>query len=617
MTVPDILSENRRRNAVIHAPYDPLAGGDSPDRIHDDFPYWCAKYAFVKKKGGGGDVPFILNRPQRRLVALLESMRRADKPIRLILLKARQWGGSTCLQLYMAWLQLVHAEGLNSLIVAHQRVATDEIKDMFDRLLEHYKGPDNNLNLKAKKVGGSDATYRVEERNCKVKLATAERPHACRGGDYNLIHCSEVALWPDTKKNNPKKLITSATSGVLYAPLTMIVLESTANGTHNYFHNEYEAASQEVSQFKAMFVPWYEIDDYTLPFPSGKEEEFARRLLAEKDVATSVIPRRPPGAYLWNLWENGATLEALHWYVIERSKYDTHEDMASEYPSDDIEAFVHSGAKVFDPYKVKALKRYCCDPLLRGELDGDARFGPKALDKLRFNACETGLLQIWRKPHKDHEYRITDRYVVVVDIGGRSSAADWSVITVFDRAPMRDGRGPEVVAQWRGHTDFDLLTWNAARIAKWYEEALLVIESNTLETHDAMRDVEGDQSDYILSRLHDAYPRLYERRRSEAEIVQGTPAKYGFHTNRATKPMIITSLVQIVREGMYIERDKECLDELLTYEKRPNGSYGALPGYHDDLLMTRAIGLHICYNELPAPRAIHGGLQESRHQSYF
>ncbi|MDE7347538.1 MAG: hypothetical protein K2N48_12475 [Muribaculaceae bacterium] len=66
--------------------------------------------------------------------------------------------------------------------------------------------------------------------------------------------------------------------------------------------------------------------------------------------------------------------------------------------------------------------------------------------------------------------------------------------------------------------------------------------------------------------------------------------------------MVISNLVKVVREGLYIERDEACVDEYLTYERRPNGSYGAITGKHDDMLMTRAIGLHICLNEMTAPR---------------
>ncbi len=278
--------------------------------------------------------------------------------------------------------------------------------------------------------------------------------------------------------------------------------------------------------------------------------------------------------------------------------------MAAEYPSDDVEAFVHSGARVFDKYKVEDLRRECRAPLMRGEIDGDAPSGPKSLRNVRFNPDANGALAMWRDREIDPVVRVTDRYLVVVDIGGRSLKADWTVIAVFDRRPMSDGGKPEIVAQWRGHTDFDLLAWNAARIAAYYCNALLVVESNTLETADRDRSVDGDQSAFLLNQIRDAYPNLYARRGPEEAVWQGAPARYGFHTNVATKPMVISTLVQAIREGLYVERDELCLSEYLAYEQRPNGSYGALPGHHDDLLMTRAIGLHICFREMPPPRLI-------------
>ena len=189
----------------------------------------------------------------------------------------------------------------------------------------------------------------------------------------------------------------------------------------------------------------------------------------------------------------------------------------------------------------------------------------------------------------------------MVDVGGRSAKADWSVIAIFDRMPMAFGERPEIVAQWRGHTDFDLLTEKAADASRFYGNALLVIESNTLETHDRDRHTDGDLSSFILNRLRDSYPNLYARSRSEEAVTRGVPVRYGFHTNIATKPMIIATLVKVIREGMYIERDPACLDEYLSYERRQNGSYGAIAGCHDDLLMTRAIGLHIIFHELDVP----------------
>ena len=581
-TIEDILDENLRRQ-----PGPPEGPHDEPG----SFAAWARANVRIKPKGGGPDVPFILNAPQRRLVAELETMRLADLPIRLILLKARQWGGSTCIQLYMAWLQIVHAKGLNSLIIAHQISGSEQIKDMFDRMVQNYPaGPtisdDPVPALTLKRVGRSGATYRLVERDCKISIGTAERPDSSRGGDYNLVHLSEVGLWKKTKGKAPEDIVRSATSGVLLRPMTMIALESTANGAGTYFHREYLAAKEGLSQFRALFIPWYEIEAYRLP--PADLRAFAEQLLANRRSSVSG-GREQSGEYLWSLWERGASLEAIHWYVMERRKYSEHGAMAAEYPSDDIEAFVHSGQRVFAPEAVERLRRGVAEPVDVGDVDEG-----------RFVADSCGPMEVWRHP----ESGFANRYVVVVDVGGRSSKADWSVITVLDR--LGDGEKPEVAAQWRGHTDFDLLADKAAQVGRLYCNALLVIESNTLETHDRERDVDGQQAPYLLGELEDSYPNLYIR------VSPGGAPRPGFHTNTATKPMVIGGLVKAVREGLYVERDHKAIEELIQYERKPNGSYGAYTGCHDDILMTRAIALHIHFNEMPPPALSPSGRNPGR-----
>ena len=586
-------------------------------RFKHDFPFWTATLVYIHNKDAGKDVLFRLWYPQRILVSRFEEKRKAGKPIRLILLKARQWGGSTTTQLYMAWLQFFHKKGLNSLIIAHQGTASDEIKDMFDLMIK--KHPVEFLHKlgevysedepKLVGVGKSGSTHRVPQRECKIKVGTAERPNGCRGGAYSLVHLSEVGLWQKTDGKSPEDIVRSACSGILARPYTMIVMESTANGTGNFFHREYSAAADpEVeSQYEALFIAWFQIEHYSLPFDSAEElHAFAQKLYDNRDNAYTPSNREESGRYLWSLWEKGASLEAIHWYVYERAGKNDFAVMAAEFPSDDVEAFVHSGTMVFDKYLVKRFEPYCCKPKCIGEVYADADEGEEALSNLRFREDRQGLLSIWAKPETFEGYEVTNRYLTVVDVGGRSNKADWSVIVVFDRLSMIDGsEPPSVVAQWYGHCDIDRLAWRAAQIAAYYNDSLLVIESNTLETHDKERQVEGgDQSQYILNQISDIYPNLYARRQSEDEIREGAPRKYGFHTNVATKPMIISTLVKVIRERLYIERDKRCLDEYNTYERKKNGAYGAIVGKHDDLLMTRAIGLHICYREMEMPEFV-------------
>lgn len=579
-------------------------------RIMHDFAFWCAMFVMIKNKGGGDDVHFLLNCPQRELVVWLERKRINRMPIRLVLLKARQWGGSTLIQMYIAWLQLVHCRGLNSLIIAQVKDTSTEIMDMFDKMISEYPlqmlhdaGEQFKSNEKKfVSVGGQVNIKRVPQRNCKIKIGTAEKPDSCRGGDYNLVHLSEVGVWKRTEGKDPKDIVRSATKGILLRPFTMIVYESTANGTGNFFHIEYKAAKDGKSQYEAYFVPWYKIEQYRLPIDDLRK--FAEQLYNNRNNEFARSEREEPGAYLYWLWEKGATLEGIAWYIAERASVDDHGAMASETPTDDIEAFVHSGLRVFDKYKVEKLRTGCRAPKYIGELQADGDTGKEIFSNLTFSDDHQGNLWVWNKPEIDDNEKITNRYLVVVDIGGRSSKADWSVIVVFDRLGQMDGEKPVVVAQWYGHIDMDILAWKAAQIAKWYDDALLVIESNTLETKDRDRIVDGDQSQFILNQVRTVYSNLYARKQSEDEIVHEVPKKYGFHTNVLTKPMIISTLVKVVRQKLYVERDERCIDELIDYERKQNGSFGAIRGSHDDLLMTRAIGLHISLFEMPIPAVI-------------
>ncbi|MCM1071816.1 MAG: hypothetical protein NC210_04985 [[Clostridium] fimetarium] len=462
-------------------------------RCRHDFPFWAATYVYIKNKRVDGDpeILFRLSYPQRIFVETLEKSRLAGKPIRVVLLKARQWGGSTTSQLYMAWLQLCHRRGLNSLIIAHQGTASDEIKDMFDRMINSYPtcmlheiGETYAANEpKLVGVGKSGSIFRVPQRACKIKIGTAERPDSCRGGDYALVHLSEVGLWKATEGKKPEDIVRSACGGVLYKPNTMIVYESTANGTGNFFHKEYEGARGGRTQFQALFISWFQIDWNRAPFDSEDElRKFARTLYQNRESDNAMSDREEPGRYLWWLWEKGATLEAIKWYVIERTKHRQHGSMAAECPSDDVEAFVNSGAAVFDKYQVEKLKATCRPPRQVGDVYGMGDCGSDAFRDLRFREDGQGMLWVWSHPDpydpEDTE-TVTDRYLTVVDVGGRSAKADWSVIAVFDRLFMTDGGKPSLVAQWYGHTDIDLLAWKAAQIAAYYDESLLVIESNT------------------------------------------------------------------------------------------------------------------------------------------
>ena len=205
---------------------------------------------------------------------------------------------------------------------------------------------------------------------------------------------------------------------------------------------------------------------------------------------------------------------------------------------------------------------------------------------------------MWQDVENDDLEDVTDRYLVVVDVcKGHTEKADYSVIAVFDRVYMMAAEPPSIVAQWYGHIDMDLLAWKATQVAAYYNNALLVIESNTLETNNTKGEAE-----YILNLIREVYgDKLYARKQSAEDIREGIPRKYGFHTNILTKKVIIHNLKTIIREHLYTERDEGCLEEYAPYIETEKGGFEAMEGYHDDKLMTRAIGLQVCYHEMEIP----------------
>ena len=582
-------------------------------RCKHDFPFYAYAYNFIKNKEGGRMIHFKLSYPQRYLLSILEDMRLAGIPIRIILLKARQWGGSTLVQLYIAWIQLFHKESWYSDIVAQDASTSRKIKAMYSKMLEKLPPwlidcPDN-AQLTFTPYEGSQldsiitygkGTNITKARDTVITIGTYNNPNSGRGGDISCVHYSEVGLWEDTDGKKPEDIIRSISSSLLMAPLTVEVIESTANGMGNFFYRAYQAAKQGKSNRRAVFVPWFKIEKYTRPVED--KATFAQWLLDNKDNDNPPDGCLDSGKYYWHLWILGATFEAINWYILKRKDYIDHQDMMAEFPSDDVEAFRNSGKNVFSAYHLDKLKETCREPLYVGEVQGDSVQGKLALRNLHFVHDRSGLLKVWMLPQK-LKHRIARRYLVTVDVGGRGRDADWSDILVIDRYWMMFGGNPEVVAEWHGHIDHDLLAWKAAQIAAFYDNAKLVIESNTIETKD--NDTDGDQSELIFNRIAGVYDNLYIRRASEAKIAQGITTEYGYHTNRKTKPMIISNLVACVRDQSYIERNIDAIGEYAVYEKKENRcSFGAADGYHDDMVMTRAIGLHICFNEMELPAVI-------------
>lgn len=588
-------------------------------RINYDFEYFAVAYETIEHGVTAEDIPFSLQRGQRKLLEVLEDMRLSGTPIRVIILKARQLGLSTLVQLYMLWLQIVHKKSWHSVICAHLQDASKTIRAMFEKVIDNMPAIDGEK-YSMNPFQGTQNIKEVPQRKCRITVGSAEKPESVRSQNPKLAHFSEVAFFPETEKKGASQLIGSIVGTIKREKNTMIVYESTANGIGDFFNLEWEKAKQGKSAYVPVFLPWYNVEYYSEPLGETYFNHSGQRVKGDiEDFINSM------DEYELELFQYHApcTLENIHWYRGKKSEMTSDELMKQEYPSDDTEAFLDSGLPAFKASHIKALEGDCRHPeavgtLVANELPESAIFNKKkrkgVLQNIRFVEDKEMLaqsmssdpkrreqalynkLKIWDYP--DTSVKVSDRYVVVYDVSkGESKKADWGVITVFDRYWMMYKGVPEIAAEWRGRIDKDIAMWIATQIATFYNKALLVVESNTYETASKEYDVE-----FIFDIIADYYDNLYSRTPAD-KINEGAPAVYGFHMNKGTKPTIMATYTAVLRDKKYKERNIDALKEAYVYEKKQNGSYGAKEGYHDDILDTRMIGNYICI-ELPLPKII-------------
>ena len=589
-------------------------------RYRYDFEFYAVSCETIRDKETGREIRFRLNRAQRQLLEVLERQRKAGRQINVQILKARQMGFSTLVQMYMKWIQTVHRKNWNSVVCSADLTSAVNIRSMYDESMREMP-PIAGVKMTLSPFAGTQNIKVIPERGCRITVGSAQRPETVRSQDVKMVHFSEVAFYPHTERNNPSLLESSIVSSVPNVPFSLIVRESTANGVGDYFYEQWNRAKKGESAYEAFFAPWYLLEIY--------EEELDGTYYAEgvhgKKRGSAADFIRSLSPYERELWAKSeeVTLESLNWRRGKLNTMSNPEKMAQEFPSDDIEAFVDSGTPVFRSADVEGLRADCTPPAVLGDLAGRVEAGQAASDPMRrsdvlreirfvpderatrlfregdsITRGRSGLnkLQVWKGP--DTTKRVSDRYIVCLDPQqGMSEGADYGVIKVWDRFPMISGDGPEVVALFYGHLDKDVTIWKAAQVAKWYNDALLVVESNTYESGWKS----GGEGEFVFDVIADYYGNLYSRTESD-KVKEGVPLRYGFQTNKNTKPMVVNHYIGILREKAYTERDEETLNEARVYEVKEDGSMGAKAGKHDDRLMATMIGLYVCY-KMAWPRA--------------
>lgn len=238
-------------------------------RLANDFPAYAEAFLRIRAKSGA-IVPLVLNRAQRYVHGRFEAQRERTGRVRALLLKGRQQGMST----YVGgryYHRTTNQGGVSTFILTHEMEATANLFKMVERFHTHMHphwqpriGASNRRELLFDNI---DSGYRI---------GTAGTKGVGRSATVQLFHGSEVAFWPHASDH---------AAGVLQAvpnePGTEVILESTASGMGNYFHTAWVQAVAGMSEFEAVFVPWYWQDEYRAHVHEGfvledEEAEYQR-----------------------------------------------------------------------------------------------------------------------------------------------------------------------------------------------------------------------------------------------------------------------------------------------------------------------------------------------------
>ena len=162
-------------------------------------------------------------------------------------------------------------------------------------------------------------------------------------------------------------------------------------------------------------------------------------------------------------------------------------------------------------------------------------------------------------------------YVIGGDTAGDGS--DFFGNQVLDNT---NGRQVAVLQQQQ---DEDLYTKQTYCLGRYYNTALIGLEVN-FSTYPVKE----------LQRL--GYHKQYMR--EEEDSISGKlEMRFGFKTTKLTRPLIISSLVEIVREQTSLFNDIPTLHEMLTFVRDEKGKATAKQGAHDDLVMSIAIAYYV------------------------
>lgn len=283
------------------------------------------------------------NFAQVKLINLIKKLRQESKPIRIIVLKARQLGMSTISDALIYSLT-AQREGINSLILTDDKDGSNYLLEVIK--LFHEK---NENHLKPTERKSNEKKLEFEGLHSQVLIDTAQNSRAGRKYTYHAAHLSEVAFFPP---NKVKQTMAGLMQTIPELPETYVIAESTANGAYGYFYELWNNAINKKNEWTPLFLAWWENPEYEIKecenfIPTEEENDY------REDVRYNTNITICDNKMLWRR------------NIIRNKLNGDTELFKQEYPAYAEQAFLVSGRLRFDAHTLKNLREKQSEPLSR------------------------------------------------------------------------------------------------------------------------------------------------------------------------------------------------------------------------------------------------------------
>lgn len=499
---------------------------------------YIEKYIKIRNKEGK-IVGFKLNTPQEKLYNIIREQKRAKKPVRVIILKARQMGFSTLTESIL-FKETVTKFNRRTGIITHKATATSNLFNMSKLMLDNL--PDD-LRPSIKRSNAQELIFDNDSGTglkSKIKCMTAGSSGVGRSDTFDNLHLSELAFW----EGDVTATLTGLFQAVPNLPDTMIIIESTANG-YEKFKELWDQAVNGENDFIPLFVAWWEMAEYSMPYSGFKLTDEEERIKE-----------------LYNLTND--QLEWRRWCIRNNCQNDL-DQFKQEYPSNPEEAFIATGKCIFDKEKIIDRLQRLPKPIKQGYFIYDEEAAKRNIMKdIKWVNDKKGCIKLYKLPNQP----AFTKYCIGGDTAGETEGDFFS-------ADVIDAKSLEQVASLTLQTDEGLYARQMYCLGKYYCNALIAIETN-FSTYPQKKLEELDYTSFYVREVVDDYRKKVTK-------------QFGFNTNRKTKPLILAGLVELVRDFTETFNDPRTLREMLTFVKKDGGKQEAEEGYHDDKVMSVAI----------------------------